>query len=99
MRLKKGSKWTGLKPEILLAVMVADSVYSQFGHELVLTEGTGGKHMNGSKHYIGDAVDIRTNYLTDDELRDIVDQIRDRLTVDFDVVVEATHLHLEFDPK
>ena len=97
MRIKKNSKWKGLKPEILLAVMIAQSVYDKY--ELILTEGTGGSHMEGSLHYQGLAVDIRTRHIPIDELQAIVDDIRDRLTDDFDIVLHDTHLHIEFDVK
>ena len=79
--------------------MVARSVYEDHGYELILTEGTGGSHMEGSLHYFGQAVDIRTRHVPDELRKVLSDDIRRRLTDDYDVVLEATHIHLEYDPK
>ena len=99
MRLKQGSKWGRISPEIILAVMVARDVFGDYGYELVLTEGTGGGHMEGSLHYFGQAVDIRTRHVIEDKWRPMVNDIRSRLTTDYDVVLEPDHLHIEYDPK
>lgn len=99
MRLKKGSKWGKIAPEILLAVMVAKSVFEDHGYELILTEGTGGEHMEASLHYYGQAIDIRTRHVPEELRHELSDDLRRRLTDDYDVVLEATHIHCEHDPK
>ena len=99
MRLKKGAKINGLKTEILIGLMIAKSVYNDRGHEFIITEGTGGKHMDGSKHYIGQAIDIRTRNTPAEQHESIRSEIENKLTDDFDVVLHSTHIHLEFDPK
>jgi len=102
MKLKKGSKGSkvnGLRTEILLAVMIADSVYKRHSKELVITEGTGGKHGHGSLHYVGQAIDIRTNYFTKEQTELVASEIKEALNEQYDVVIEKTHMHIEFQPK
>jgi hypothetical protein len=66
------------------------------GEDLVITCGTDGKHRTGSLHYIGHAVDIRRSSLKDAELT--VGKFRNVLGDDFDVILEPTHIHVEFQP-
>jgi|GEM_PF-1465281 hypothetical protein len=63
-------------------------------------EGTDGDgvHMDGSKHYTGDAVDLRTNNLTQSQIDDVSSTLSSSLGDDYDVVVESTHIHVEYDP-
>jgi len=99
MRLKENSRYEGLRAEILLGVIIAKDCFEDRGYELILTEGTGGKHGRSSKHYIGMAVDIRTRHLPLGMSQDITNDLRKRLGTDFDVVLESDHIHLEFDRK
>ena len=100
MRLKEGVSVHGLGNEIIVALIVINDVYQSFGHECVITSGTDGTHGYSSEHYKGDAVDIRTNNIKPEEQKSVIaQQIKDRLGNDFDVVLEATHLHCEYDPK
>ncbi|MEQ8434592.1 MAG: hypothetical protein RIA71_10155 [Oceanicaulis sp.] len=63
-------------------------------------EGTDGDgvHMDGSKHYTGDAVDLRTNNLTQSQIDDVSSTLSSSLGDDYDGVVESTHIHVEYDP-
>ncbi len=79
------------------AAVVADGVYNKFGAELVITAGTDGKHMDGSLHYKGLALDFRTWNLNGRE-KDVIDDLRKELGQDYDVVLEGDHIHCEFDP-
>lgn len=51
---------TGIRPELLLAVVAAERVYEEAGHDFTITSCVDGKHMAGSLHYAGAAIDIRT---------------------------------------
>ena len=99
MKLKTGVKVNGMKPEILLAIIVAKDIYKDHGKDLVVTEVTGGKHGIGSLHYAGLAVDIRTNFFREDEVILVHKDLRDALGEEYDVVLEKTHIHIEFQPK
>lgn len=100
MKIKPGVKLNGLGSEILLGIMVAKSVYEAHGIDLVITSGTDSKHGYSSEHYKGDAVDIRTKNINPAYERKIIaDQIKEALGQEFDVVLESSHLHIEYDPK
>ncbi len=89
----------GLRPEMILGVLIAEGVFRDNGHDLCITAGIDGKHMDGSLHYAGCAVDLRTRDIPGVEVEIIRKMMQDRLGVDFDVVIEGDHLHFEFQPK
>ena len=99
IRFKDDVSLFGVRPEIVLAIFVAHEVYRDIGKELVVTSCRDGKHSPGSRHWIGYAVDLRTRHLTPTEALDVRDELADRLTDEFDVVLESNHLHVEVDPK
>lgn len=99
MQLKPTIKLSKLNPQIIIAMMVLDSVYTEHGQELVITAINDGQHMQGSKHYTGDAFDARTKYFTEQERKIVFDEIRERLPIDFDIIDEADHFHVEYDQK
>ena len=103
MRLKEGVVSRGLSNEILLAIMVANEVYAEMRVDLVITSLADGEHSEKSKHHRGDAVDIRTRNLPGgsrgDTAKRVSDEIRARLGVHYDVVLESTHIHIEYDPR
>ena len=98
MKLKHGVKPLGMRPEILIAVIVANEVYAVEGHNLVITSITDGKHSENSYHYKGLAIDLRTNYFNGpDEIIKVASSISNRLGGFYDVVIESDHIHVEFD--
>ncbi len=100
MMLKSGVNPLGMRPEILLAVIVANEVWAVHGHNLVITSITEGQHSENSYHYKGLAIDCRTFYFQDDdEIHAVAEDLRARLGGFFDVVVEATHIHIEMDER
>jgi hypothetical protein len=68
-----------------------------------------GTHGENSKHYTGYAIDVRirdisTLYPTDrkylsNEVTGFANRIQRRLGSDYDVVLEKTHIHIEYDPE
>ena len=110
MILKNGTKFSDLDSAIMFAAIVADGVWREFGVDtgVTLTSGTDGQHSPASLHYAvnspsgqGRAIDIRIWNLPSHEAQapEAARLLRERLTEDYDVVVESTHLHVEFDPK
>ena len=72
-------------------------LYNGADYEVTVTSGRDGIHKEDSKHYTGDAVDIRNR-----DMRLPVYTARklgDELGNDFDVVYEKDHIHIEYDPK
>ncbi len=97
--IKPGTRVSGLRPEILLAVVAAQAVLDEFGCDCVITAGVDGKHAPGSLHFVGAAVDLRTRDLSPEDLPKFAARMRECLGEDFDVVLEVDHLHIEFQPK
>jgi hypothetical protein len=92
-----------MQPELVIAWIEAREVWRRFGVEdAVMTSANDGRHMPASKHYSGEAFDLRVHGMVDPA--GAVAALRKRLTVDFDVVLESVgttnaHVHVEFDPK
>ena len=83
-----------LDPILKAALTEMEYIYAKFHTELVITSGKDGTHGNGSLHYEGKAVDLRTWNVLDA----LVKQLKAHLGPDYDVVLEDTHLHVEYDP-
>jgi hypothetical protein len=100
MKLKDSSvRIQGIVPELAFALVVADAIWTKQGHELVITSLNDGKHGTTSLHYAGSAADLRTNYFNNAEIEFVAQKLRDALGIDFDVIVEKNHIHLEYQPK
>lgn len=101
LSIKPGVTIHGLQPQMVLAVIATHAIYASMGVELVITAGNDGKHMQGSKHYSGNAIDIRTYNLPDPKRNapEIVRQLQQDLGRDYDVIFEGDHIHIEYDPK
>ena len=97
MKFKSGVKVFGMRPEIILAAVVADEIYSKWGSDLVVTSVVDGRHSTNSLHYAGQAIDLRTRNVG--EPKAICDEIEEALTDEYDVVLESDHIHVEFQPK
>ena len=91
---------TGLQLPMRDALIAADQIWKDAGHELVITEGTGGEHSAGSLHYYGYAVDLRASEgwgYSDEEISDMVEKLKKALGNDYNVVVHSSHIHAEYD--
>jgi len=101
LRLKKGVRLLGLQPQTVFGIMVAHSCYSAVNKdgECFITSGTEGRHSRGSRHYVGLAFDLRMRRLTKEQKKILHGMIKEALTNQFDVVLEKTHIHVEYDPE
>ena len=99
LSFKEGVRITGVRPELVTAMYVCSTVYDEFGHNCVITSVCEGKHSRTSLHHSGAAFDLRTKPYLEERIKDIVREIRDALTEEFDVVLEKDHIHVEFQPK
>ena len=99
MILKSGVRVLGMRPELILALIVAETVFNEEDVELVITSAIDGKHSRGSLHYVGAAVDLRTRQLSKEAVIRVQNRLAASLGLDYDVVLEKTHLHVEFQPK
>lgn len=68
--------------------------------ELVVTSTLEGKHMEGSLHYQGLAVDIRIKDVEKpEEWAVAIKTALNSQDHEFDVLLETDHIHIEYDPK
>ncbi len=99
MRLKAGVRVLGTRPETILAMQAAADVLRHHDVELVITSVTDGRHSRGSAHYAGNAFDFRTRHMAQGLPARVKTELVRALGGDYDVVLEATHIHVEYDPK
>ena len=72
---------------------------------VVVTSGNDGTHLATSLHYKNLALDFRTGHnweaplMSEDEARELCEELKARLGMGFDVVLEKDHVHCEYDPK
>lgn len=99
MKFKEGVPGAeALTPEMAAGAEIAEEAYQRF-LELTVTSTTDGVHRSDSRHYSGNAIDLRTRHLTRKAARDLAEALKKTLSPDFDVVLEPTHLHVEYDPE
>lgn len=88
-----------LDPILQKALNQIDHVYYLYYKEDVLvTSKREGTHSPGSLHYIGRAIDARYPKSCTNR-QEFAQRLRTALGKDFDVVVEGSHIHVEYDPK
>ena len=94
---KQGVPVYGLSPEILWAADVAERTCPK---DCTITSTRfGDEHGWASLHYTGDAIDLRTRHLDDNEIKAWVNELKAVLGDDYDVVLESNHIHIEYQPK
>ena len=96
MLIKAGVDISRLRPEIRKKLNeIARRVWDIEHEELVITSTYEGNHSEGSLHYADLAVDIRR----EEDGQHVRDELRDKLGMNYDVVLESNHIHIEHDPK
>ena len=97
---KRGVRSDGIQPEASHIIVVAHRVWQRYlRRDLTVTSITDGKHSANSLHYQGKAVDLRNRDLEDHQQEVAVQELRRHLGSAYDVVLEPTHIHVEYDPK
>jgi len=97
--IKPGVIVRACQPEILLAVPIVASILQQYnGAECVITGAREGEHMKRSLHFVGYALDFRTRHIAIGWHEKIAKDVQRALGEEYDVVLEKTHLHVEYDP-
>lgn len=84
-----------LNPIVAKARGKADHIFYIHGEDLFITSQREGRHGTVSLHPDGWAFDIRKPVGD----WDAVASLRKELGNDFDVINEADHIHIEYDPK
>lgn len=91
----------GLELEMQPVLKEAARLWESLGQTLVITCARDGMHSPGSWHYYGYAVDLRTFYFEDNGKYAAIrlKQILVAYSPYYDVILESTHIHVEYDPK
>ena len=97
MKRKQSCRVGGTQPEMIIALLLIEPVLNEYAQELVWTEGTGGKHSDTSRHYSGNAIDVRTWKLQEDGTEEeCADKLRTALGTEYRVIIHDTHFHIMF---
>lgn len=99
IKLEPNVQTFGMRTELLLAIVIAERIWSGYGVDLVLTSMCDGKHSETSLHNAGAAVDMRSRDLASDAKVEAVKQLKAALGRDYDVILEVDHVHVEFQPR
>uniref|UniRef100_A0A6M3Y334 Peptidase n=1 Tax=viral metagenome TaxID=1070528 RepID=A0A6M3Y334_9ZZZZ len=96
MLIKAGVDISRLRPEIRRKLRkIAQTVWACDNQELVITSTYEGNHNESSLHYVNLAIDIRRDQAMSYSFK----ELKRTLGADYDVVQEANHIHIEYDPK
>lgn len=99
MRFKPGVVMWRMHPAVEGAMDRIDEVHREVvGRDAIVTSARDGQHSPTSKHYTGEAVDLRTRDLDAVQKSELTGRLIAALGVAWDVVLEQTHLHVEYDP-
>ena len=96
MLIKAGVDISRLERNTRRGLQKVAHVFVAYEQEVIITSTFEGNHSAGSLHYAHQAFDVREPEIN---LKKIADQDEKSLVSDFDVVDEATHWHIEYDPK
>ena len=105
IEIKAGVRLHGIRPELVLAVHIAEGLWMAAGApSLVITACIEGQHTAASDHYSGCAVDFRTKNLPEGKAETMRAALMTALGDDFFVLHENAglandHVHLSFRPK
>ena len=99
MKFKPGISITGVRPEMVLGLMVADAAFESAGYPMIITSLLDGKHSATSLHYAGCAADLRTRHIPENIRPKVAERLKKFLGKDFDVVLEKSHIHVEWQPR
>ncbi len=100
MRLKDNSiNPIGMTSGLLLGLTAANEVYASHGIDMVVTSLNDATHSVTSLHYSGNAADLRILDLGSINPQTIVFEIKKRLNIHYDVILEHDHIHIEYQPR
>ena len=88
----------GLSTECLLGIIITEKVLAEFGSDLTITSMNDGTHSKTSRHYAGDAFDVRTWGIKGQEEK-VCQRLREALGKHYFVLFEGDHIHISYKPQ
>jgi hypothetical protein len=104
MKYKRGVDARFLKPQLTRYLPNIDAIFRyhapmKYPWHATITSANDGHHMDGSKHDTYEAIDLRIWYLGVEQVDRITCDLRALLGPDYDVILEDSHIHVEYDPQ
>lgn len=99
MRRKHNVRFGGIKPEMVVAIMMMGPVFLRHGTVLKLTSIVDGVHGVYSYHPSGYAGDFGLPAKSKGLNEIIVSDLKVVLGPEYDVILEPDHIHVEFDVR
>lgn len=90
--------FTAFHVAVLSALMEIRSLTAEYPQP-VITSAYDGKHSDGSYHYSGRALDIRTKHYTPEQLKRFFLLLKEELGGWYDVILEKDHIHVELSRR
>lgn len=99
MKIKAGVSLLGLKPEMVVALMVAEPIIKRYTPAgLVITSGVEGRHSKKtSKHYVGYGLDLRSRDIAEEFREEVAQKIGEDLGPEYYVAFEKDHFHISYN--
>jgi hypothetical protein len=97
LRWKDSVRFGSLHPAIVLALLRAEALYQAEGVDCWITSLNDSRHMVGSKHYLGCAVDLRIWDLPETSRAPMAQRLKAALGPQFFVLLEPTHIHIQYN--
>ncbi len=91
----KSGVWGTPSSMIEAALGVAEGLYGEYGYPLVITSLQDGVHATNSKHYTGQAADLRTSNLDPSIVAGLAQELQARLGAGYWVLLESDHIHVQ----
>lgn len=95
--LKAGVNPSGVTDQLVSGLGIAQNVYASFGQPFTITSLTEGVHVIDSKHYSGQAADLRTNGIDPSLVPQIAQQLQAQLGPSYYVLLEGDHIHMQYN--
>ena len=96
IRLKSTVRAQGIRPELLLGLIIISDLCREYGITAMVTSIVDGLHMRNSLHYSGAGVDFVIGQAPN--RRVFASELRSRLGRDYDVIYGDDHIHVEYQP-
>ena len=80
---------------LLYALRETQEVCDILGVQFIITSMRDREHSPGSKHYVGQAFDMRKKHMNRSQVTSLLAQLEMKIGDLYDIVEETTHIHIE----